>query len=111
MQEYYTWQALYSDDSRLDEHDAVQGFASVDQERVAILSLLSNGVPVHSVTISGGAQAVFFRRKSLVLNLMDESAKQGQTIHCIGWKRGEEAAYLFVFANGTTLLTSDLQAV
>lgn len=109
----YTWAVTYQDENVLHEDEAAQGFASVDQEHVKSVSLLTQGNHlVHCVDIPQGAQAVCFRRRSIMLNLTDlDNAQFGQTVHCIGWKHDESAVYLFVLANGITLLTNDLQAV
>lgn len=108
----YTWTALYVDGTYLPEHEATQGFASVDQEHVKSIELhSSDDFSMHSVSIPQGAQPVFFRRRRIAINVMEESSEPQATVHCIGWKRSEEdAVYLFVFADASTLLSSDLQA-
>lgn len=112
VQDIYSWHATYSDGTHLDEEHAAGGFASVDQERCTALTLLYMGlVPVHTVHIPAGAKPVFFRRRRVAVNVLSETSKPQPTTHCIGWKHSEEdAVYLFVFADGTTLLTNDLQA-
>lgn len=108
----YTWRVSYHDGPQLEERDAPAGFASVDQTRVKRLRLVSHsGIPEHIVTIPDGATPVFFRRRSIALNLAEENSEPRGTVHCIGWKRDEEAVYLFVFEDGKTLLSNDLQAV
>lgn len=112
VQDIYSWRATYSDGSHLDEEHAVGGFASVDLARCTHLALIDqSGNAAHVVEIPSGAQAVFFRRRRISVNVMKENSEPQATVHCIGWKRSEEdAVYLFVFANGTTLLSNDLQA-
>jgi len=112
VQDIYSWRASYSDTEHLDETHAVGGFASVDQERCTALTLFYQGaVPVHAVAIPEGAKPIFFRRRRIAINLVDETSAPQETVHCIGWKRSEkDAVYLFVFENGNTLLSSDLQA-
>jgi hypothetical protein len=108
----YAWRVTYHNGLQLNEEDAAQGFASVDQLQVKRLRLLdaSSGIPVHIVTIPQGATPIFFRRRSIELNPnTDEQAHK--TVHCIGWKKGDEAVYLFIFEDGSTLLTNNLQAV
>ncbi len=46
----------------------------------------------------------------MTLNL-ETSEETHKTAHCIGWKRGDEAIYLFVLSDGSTLLTDNLQAI
>lgn len=112
VQDIYSWRATYSDGEHLDEEHAVGGFASVDQERCTALTLLYQGVvPVHVVHIPAGAKPVFFRRRRIAVNIFSEASEPHPTAHCIGWKRSEEdAVYLFVFEDGSTLLSNDLQA-
>lgn len=108
----YQWCILYRDDVLLHEEDAEQGFASVKRNQVKLLTLIPlQGVPPHHVNIPIGATPVFFRRRSIEVNLMQEQSTARPTVHCIGWKQGDTASYLFVFEDGSTLLSSDLQAV
>lgn len=112
VQDIYSWRATYSDGSHLDEEHAVGGFASVDQQRCAALTLLYMGsIPVHTVNIPAGATPVFFRRRRVSVNVVSEASEQQPTVHCIGWKRSEnDAVYLFVDEHGNTVLSNDLQA-
>jgi hypothetical protein len=89
----------------------MDSFVYIDQSQVKSLALLSVGNVVHQVDIPDGAQAVFLRRRMLAINPMNEQLQHASTIHCIGWKRGEDAVYLFIRDDGSTLLTNDLQAV
>lgn len=102
----YRWSAIYNDNTILDERDTKQGFASVDQSRIKNLMLFSPKGSIGNVVIPEGAEAVFFRRRSIEPNKGNRS-----TVHCIGWKNESSAVYLFVFDDGSTLLTTDLQAV
>lgn len=114
-QDAYHWWAVYTDDSCIGEldRDEGRGFAEVDQARVKTLVLLpcKGDGPSHGVDIPQGAIPVFFRRRSVEINPLAGENTPRPTTHCIGWKRGEQAVYLFVFDDGSTLLTSDLQAV
>jgi hypothetical protein len=110
----YTWGVQYVDDTCIAEYDREEGrgFAEVEQSRVKVLLLLSlAGDVFHSVDIPQGATPIFFRRRSIAINLLQEESSPRPTVHCIGWKRGDEAIYLFVFDDSSTLLTTDLQAV
>lgn len=111
----YHWWAVYTDDSCIGELDRDEGrvFAEVDLAHVKTLVLLPckwDG-PSHGVDIPQGATPVFFRRRSIKLHPLQGETGNRTTTHCIGWKRGDEATYLFCFDDGSTLLTSDLQAV
>lgn len=114
IKDVYTWGALYDDNSCIGEYDRLEGrgFAEVESARVKELLLLSlQGDSAHSVKIPQGATPVFFRRRSIEINPLQGSSEARPTVHCIGWKRGDEAVYLFIFDDGSTLLTNDLQAV
>ncbi len=113
-QDAYTWGAMYSDSTCIAEYDRPEGrgFAEVDQIRVKELLLLHlAGGTSHSVHIPQGATPVFFRRRSVTISPLAGESTPRPTTHCIGWKRGDEAIYLFVFDDGSTLLSNDLQAV
>jgi len=111
-QSTYIWRAIYTNGDYLDERDAEQGFSSVDQARVKSMVLLSPGdIVAHIVQIPAGAQGVCFRRHKVMLNVGDDSVVKRAPIHCIGWKQEEQATYLFVLWDGSTLLSNDLQAV
>lgn len=111
QQEAFIWRAMYSDETVVCEED-VDKFADVDASRVASLFLLPlQGGAAHRVDIPQGATPVFFRRHPLEINVMQGSGTLHPTTHCIGWKRGDEGVYLFVFDDGSTFLTNELQAV
>lgn len=116
QQEAYTWGAIYDDDTLINEYDREEGlgFAEVNQSRVKALFLYptcGEGLPYNGVKIPQGATPIFFRRRRIVINLAQETSASRPTVHCIGWKKADEAVYLFVFDDGSTLLTNDLQAV
>lgn len=115
IKDAYTWSVFYDDASLMSEYDREEGcgFADVDQSRVKALFLFptcGEGLPYNSVAIPQGATPVFFRRRSIELSLSGDEGKRSTT-HCIGWKRDDEASYLFIFDDGNTLLTNNLQAV
>lgn len=108
--ETYAWYVIYDEHTGFHEFD-VNSFADVDQARVKTLLLLQGTQVSHRVDIPQGAQPIFFRRRRIEINLRSEQASDHTTTHCIGWKRGDEAVYLFAFDDGSTYLTTDLQAV
>lgn len=111
VQDIYSWRASYSDGEHLDETQAVGGFASVDQKRCIALALYMGSVAIHTVRIPTGATSVFFRRRRISVNAVSEASEPHPTVHCIGWKRSDkDAVYLFVYEDGGTLLSDDLQA-
>lgn len=112
INEAYAWRAIYDDEQTCIQENAENSFAEVDQSRVKTVLLLPlTGESSHRIDIPKGAQAVFFRRRSIALNPNTNEQQTRPTTYCIGWKCGDEAVYLFVFNDGSTLLTSDLQAV
>jgi hypothetical protein len=116
VKDAYTWGAIYTDGSSIGEYDdpGGLGFAAVDSTQVKRLGLLNASSPhlaSHSVDIPPGATPIFFRRRSIELGPIVGEEQGRSTVHCIGWKRGDEAVYLFVYDDGSTLLTNDLQAV
>jgi hypothetical protein len=126
MIDAYTWSVAYIDDTVLHEFDEDRpdgrgwsevGFderSDVSNKPVKIIMLATPEVDrVHRVVVPQDAKPVFFRRRYVMINTsgQENSDTSGCLAHCIGWKRGEEAVYLFVFSDGSSLLSSDLQAV
>ena len=112
-QDCYTWLAVYEDETVIPEFDGERpdgrGFAEVDASRVKRLLLV--GAPGQCVVaLPKDATPVFFRRRRIEMDPVTE-AQQRSTIHCVGWQRETDACYLFVFPDGNSLLSSDLQAV
>jgi hypothetical protein len=108
---HYTWRACYGQ-SELDELDAPHGFSNVDTSQVMHLDLLDQtGRAVYVMQVPLGAQAIFRRRRQQAISAQSEEVLSQQTIHIIGWQSPESAAYLFLFEDGSVLLSSDFQAV
>jgi hypothetical protein len=111
----YTWQVRVGDTWTLeydDERPDGRGFAEI-QGTIRCIDLLptTGHSIVHSVLIPEDATPVFFRRRSIEIDPNDGGQEQSTAAHCIGWKRDDQAVYMFVFEDGSTLLTNDLQAV
>lgn len=137
MQELYTWGVTYSDGTTMHEYDNAEGrgFAEIGEKPVKSLEIQPQRdrvLAAYRMDIPDGATPVFFRRRFISLGperlaplievlagnkapnseLFEQVvASPTQTVHCIGWKCGEEALYRFVFENGSSLDSSDLQAV
>lgn len=113
----YTWQVTYRDGTVTCEYDESRldgrGWTERDAKDVATITLAraEDGTEVQSMLVPEGAEPVFFRRRTVTVNPNDESIQRDSTVHCIGWKRADEAVYLFVYEDGSTLLTDNLQAV
>lgn len=115
MNDAYSWLVIYQNGTEFHEFDEPgtigRGFAEVDSTHVEKLALVTGTFPAFVVNVPEEATPIFFRRRSISLNLIDESMTRQGTVHCIGWKHEEKATYLFVFEDGSSLLTDDLQAV
>lgn len=108
----YTWSVVCADGSTLKEYDRPDGHGFVVTSGLQVKQLkISSFIHTYAVEIPEGATPVFFRRRRLEISPIDERVSQKGTTHCIGWKQGEQSVYLFVFEDGSTLLTDDLQAV
>ena len=113
----YTWQVTYTDGTSTSEYDAVRpdgrGWAEREVKLVQAIALVrvEDGREAASLTIPSDAEPVFFRRRAVTCNPIDESSQSGTLAHCMGWKHDNKAGYLFVFDSGETLFTDDLQAV
>src|SRR6266567_1449215 len=104
----YTWRAVYDDERTCITENVDNSFADVDQSHImAVLLLPLQGCSSHRVDIPDGATSVFFRRRSIELNPNTDEQQARPTTHCIGWKRGEQAVYLFVFDDGNTLRSEE----
>jgi hypothetical protein len=108
--ETYAWYVIYRDQTGHHEFD-LSCFADVDQEHVQTLMLLQATEIRHLVDVPEGAQPIFFRRRSIEINALTSEGTPRPTVHCIGWRQGDAAVYLFVFEDGSTLLSNDLQAI
>lgn len=116
MKDLWTWSAVYKDGSVLYEYDedgTEHGFKEVGLDRVDSFCLLPSVSELKAYVVSvkdKDTVPVFFRRRSINVNA-DGTENRRSTTHCIGWRRGDIASYLFVFEDGSTLLTDDLNAV
>ena len=113
----YTWCVTYQDGTRLPEFDEGRpdgrGFAEVNRSQVKIVEIQGlnrSDLQAHRVSIPEGAEPVFFRRKPAIA-FQGTDAVNVSTKHCIGWKSDTDACYLFVFDDGSTMLSKDLMAV
>lgn len=114
--EAYTWCATLHDGTQVPEYDESRpdgrGFGEVDKSQIKHLHLLlPSGVHAHVATIPDGAEPVFLRRGKIEISLSTEKEVGRVRIHCIGWKKEDGGSYLFVFEDGSSLLSSDFYAV
>lgn len=117
VKDVYTWRVLYQDGTTTDEFDEARpdgrGWAEREDKPVQTITLarVKDGMVVQSIDVPEGTEPVFFRRRIVTFDPTGSNPQHDTLAHCIGWKRGDEAEYLFVFDDGRTLLTDDLQAV
>jgi hypothetical protein len=116
MRDLWTWCAIYKDGKVLYEYDedgTEHGFREVQPDQVESLCLLPSSTDQKSYTVRVNPKKVtpvFFRRRSIHMRSDGEEAGRS-VIHCIGWEDKDKSSYLFVFEDGSTLLTDDLNAV
>ena len=116
LRDVFFWTVAFKDGTILQEYDESRpdgrGWIETSEKTVTAVAIaLPSGNVIHHVAVPEGAQAVFFRRRSIQVSPTGDEQKKLPTHHCIGWKRDDEAVYLFISEDGTTLLTNDLQAV
>ena len=117
QKDVYMWSVAYRDGTFTHEYDDARpdgrGFAEREEKPVQTITLarVEDKAKVTSVAVPEGAEPLFFRRRARLINSNTGDTLQSGTTHCVGWKCGDEVAYLFVFDDGTTLLTKNLQAV
>lgn len=121
----YTWHVTYRDGSQIHEFDRPEGrgFVEVGEKPVRVVEItpvevgedfapeLLAGRRPYRMPIPDGATPIFFRRRSIIIHIESDQMHMQSAIHCIGWKLGEKARYLFIRPDHTTVLTDDLQAV
>lgn len=112
----FTWHFTYHNGIQVPEFDQSRpdgrALADVDVSQVKQLDLdTSDMLGKHSVVIPDGVRPVFLRRRCRIVNIVTEQDAAGPVVHCIGWKSEKSECYLFIFEDGSTLLTSDFNAV
>lgn len=117
IQDAYMWRVVYADGTLTDEFDAARpdgrGWHEREGKPVKDIWLAWThweDNAVHHVSLPEGAEPVFVRRRRIVTG-PDGTECGRETVHVIGWKQGERGAYLFIFADGSTLLSADFNAV
>lgn len=102
----HTWNVTYHDDRKAAEHELPNFATAVNAGQIKRLDLSG----VHHIDIPNGAEPVFFRRRCVTVN-PNTGGESNLTTHCIGWRDSGNECYLFVRDDGSTLLTSDFQAM
>lgn len=120
-QDRYTWSVVYQDGAALAEYDEEspqgRGWADVAEKGGRVEHIILQGAgTVYSVCVPTEMEPVFFRRRTVELMIAQEKISSIGTVHCIGWhsRQGAPAqgqAYLFVFEDGSSYLSDDLQSV
>ena len=114
-QDAYIWQVRLEGEAWLLEYDDERpdgrGFLEVEQAKIRAIDLIpTEQGTVKSVLVPQGASPVFLRRRTIEVDPII-GAQSKSTVHCIGWKHGESGCYLFIFEDGSTLLSNDFNAV
>jgi hypothetical protein len=117
--ETFLWKAHYTDGTTLDELDddgVGRPFAAIDLLRLAALELLPQQEHVrrHILRIDDG-RPIFFRRRRIELDPVEGIEVGRSTVTCLGYQttiRGRNMQlFLFLFGDGSTLLTDNREAV
>lgn len=120
QRERFTWLVKYKDGTvfqECDESGEGRGFASVRLADVESLALIGKNPEAFTVRVPEEAEPVFFRRRRVSFAPPEEEAREKLTTHCIGWcfphadGLPDAGVYLFVFEDGSTLVTTDRQVV
>ena len=106
MSDVYTWIAHYGDGDHLAE-TADRPWAEVDQDRLSVIELrpLVAGFAPLALQVPAGAQGFFTRRRSLEIDLGAGVEVGRQTITIIGYVADGRAMYLYIYPDGSQLLT------
>jgi len=114
----WSWLVLYVDGTELFECAGTQAphaaWANVNVPLVRSLVLLPRIAGLEQVVLdrpSADMEPVFFRRRYKELNLAAGTETNQQTIHCVGFERDGEGSYVFVFEDGSVLLSPLRNAV
>ena len=109
----YHWRVVYRDGTHTDEYDETRkdgrGWSEREDKPIEVVRLVTSG-HTHCVQVPTDAMPVFFRRRTLSIHSDIDEHTPLPAIHCIGWARGDEAVYLFVYDDNSTVLTTNLQA-
>ena len=107
----YTWRVIYQDGTSTPEYDDERpdgrDFAEVSSKTIRAIVIADH----YSVIVPEVATAFFTRRRTAEANLAQGTQQNYIKAHIAGWKSGESSVYLFIFEDGSTLLSTDLQAV
>jgi hypothetical protein len=113
----WSWMVVYRDGSAVYECQGESAphaaWKDVNDRLVAGLALIPRQAGLQQVVVHvpEGAVPVLFRRRQIELNMASGEQTGRQTIHCLGWEGFHNASYVFIFQDGSTLLTSDRNAV
>jgi hypothetical protein len=112
----WTWVARRTDGTDYPEigpDGIARGWAEAGADIRAIWLLPQGGgerMPV-AVWVPAGATAVCFRRRRRALSLGGRAGAEQPSLTVVGWERGDQAVYLFVDDDGSSILTTDREAV
>jgi len=113
----WTWLVQYQDETVLPECQGTSmphaAWANVDKTRVKNIVLVPRQEGLEQVVVDVGAHSpVFFRRRYKELNFNGLQEVSQQNIHCLGYEDADGAGnYVFVFEDGSVLLSANRNAV
>ena len=111
------WLVQYQDDTILPECQGTSmphaAWGHVDTTRVKNIVLVPRQSGLEQVVVDVGANSpVFFRRRYKELNISGGQQVSQQNIHCLGYEAADGTGnYVFVFEDGSVLLSTNLNAV
>lgn len=119
------WRAVFADGSMLDEYDADapegHGWAAVIVQAAERATHLTHVLLIPQrphlasqvVIVSAETTACVFRRRALTLDSGTgvEVGERPDAITCVALTRGDMTAYTFLFADGSVVISDDLNAV
>jgi hypothetical protein len=117
--DHWAWVVIYRDQSMVYECQGSTAphaaWKDVNPRLVSAITLLPRlrlaGRHEVIVHIPQGSTPVMFRRRQIELNMTGGEQSNTQTIHCLGYEAADHGSYLFVFEDGSTLLTNNRNAV
>lgn len=117
-QDDYFWIAHYADQTSFDELDpdgVARPFSAIDQSNLAAFEVVAvKDGRSFVVPVSHDRRVIFFRRRRIETT-MDGDEIGRSTVTCIGWQKTTHGrntqSFLFLFPDGSSVLTDDRSAV
>jgi hypothetical protein len=113
----WSWLVQYHDETILPECQGTSmphnAWAKVEKTKVKNIVLVPRKPGLEQVVVDVGAHSpVFFRRRYKELNISGGQEVSQQNIHCLGYEAADGTGnYVFVFEDGSVLLSTNRNAV